>query len=47
MIAEPVMMVIATIMLGLNMFGVGNPGVIFWVWISCFMWYCAAVEGKR
>ena len=47
MIAELIMFAIATIMLGLNMFGIGNPGVIFLVWISIGMWYCAIVGNRR
>lgn len=47
MIAELIMFVLATIMLGLNMFGVGNPTVIFWVWIGEIIWYCAIVGNRR
>lgn len=47
MVAEIIMFLIATVMLALNMFGVGNPGVIFWVWVAVFIWYCAAVANKR
>lgn len=47
MVAELIMFAIATIMLGLNMFGIGNPAVIFWVWISIGMWYCAIVGNRR
>lgn len=47
MLAELIMFAIATIMLGLNMLGVGNPSVIFWVWITIGMWYCAVVGNRR
>lgn len=47
MIAELIMFAIATVMLGLNMFGIGNPTVIFWVWITIGMWYCAIVGNRR
>lgn len=47
MLAELIMFAIATVMLGLNMFGIGNPAVIFWVWVSIIMWYCAIVGDRR
>lgn len=47
MLAEFIMIVIATTMLGANMLGLGNPGVIFWVWVSIIVWYCATAGSRR
>lgn len=47
MLAEFIMTVIATVMLGLDMLGIGNPTVIFWVWVSIIVWYCATAGGRR
>lgn len=47
MLAELIMFAIATVMLGVNMFGIGNPTVIFWVWVSIIVWYCAIIGVRR